>query len=299
VTLPWTRAVLWGGAVSLDSSRWIYRAYRRAFERAGVPVYHVDNQPENRHLIVPGSFVFAFDVWGSNLGPAVDGVDYLTHNFDGEHEMCRTVEPERHVRLQVYTDDALQWDVDWWDPFRGFLRDGRTLFQPWGTDLPAHQFLEPVWNPDARDCCFVGAVWDDGGLGNATTIPALTAALERRGLRFVHLTQVPELANIEAVRRSRFAPALAGEWQVGVNYLPCRVFKNVSYGQLAVTNVRGFTSLFDGGAPAGGADEIVDWALSLDRDTWLEAIADQQRVVRRYTYDDAVAAAARAFDESR
>lgn len=298
MTLPWSRVVLWGGASSQDSFRWIFRAYRRAFERAGIQAHHVDDQAANRHLIVPGTLVFGLDIWGTQLGPAIEGVDYLTHNFDQRHELCQTVEPERHVRLQVYTDDALQWEIDWWDEFRGFMRGGRTLFQPWGTDLPADAFLAPVWNPSARDCCFVGAIWDDRGMGNAGTIPELTAALEARDLRFVHLTQVPELANVEAVRRSRLAPALAGGWQVAANYLPCRVFKNVSYGQLALTNVPGFERLF--GEPRYFSIEgLIHAALDLRENEWLDRIRAQQNVVRRYTYDDSVAAVARAFEEGR
>lgn len=298
MTLPWKRAVVWGGASGLESHRWIHRAYVRAFERAGVEVSHVNDTPAGRPLLQPGTVVIAANIWGDHIGPAVDGVDYVTHNFDQRHELCQTVAPERHLRLQVYTDDALQWDVEWWDAFRGFMRGGRTLFQPWGTDLAPSAFMPPVWNPDARDCCFVGAVWDDRGMGNVATVSELTAALERRGLRFVHLTQVPELANVDAVRRSRIAPALAGGWQVAANYLPCRVFKNVSYGHLAVTNVPGFAELLC--IPtAGGADDVIGYALSLDRDRWVDHVRMQQEVVRRYTYDASVAAIGRAFEETR
>lgn len=296
--VPWRRAVMWGGETGLESHRWIHRAYRRAFERAGCDVHHVNDTAAARSLLTPGTVVVAANIWSEHIGPAAAGVDYVTHNFDQRHELCQTVEPVRLLRLQVYTDDTLQWDIDWWDDFRGFMRGGRTLFQPWGTDLAPQSFMRPVWNPSARDCCFVGAVWDDRGMGNAATVPELETALARHNLRFVHLTQIPELANVEAVRRSRIAPAFAGGWQVAANYLPCRVFKNISYGQLAVTNVPGFARLLNVKTD-GTVSGIVDWALGLGEGSWREAVAWQQQVVRRYTYDDAVAAIARAFEETR
>jgi hypothetical protein len=48
----------------------------------------------------------------------------------------------------------------------------------------------------------------------------------------VNLKFVPDWVNVAAIRRSRIAPAIAGRWQVEHNYLPCRMFKNISYGQL-------------------------------------------------------------------
>lgn len=41
------------------------------------------------------------------------------------------------------------------------------------------------------------------------------------------------------------APAIVGEWQKKVGYIPCRIFKNISYGQLGVTNSRHVYELFD------------------------------------------------------
>jgi hypothetical protein len=32
------------------------------------------------------------------------------------------------------------------------------------------------------------------------------------------------------------APAICTPWQVGAGFIPCRVFKNISYGQYPVTN---------------------------------------------------------------
>lgn len=295
MNLPWRKVVLWGATTSLDSSRHIYRAYHEALRKLGMQVAWVGDEPASREQVGPGCLVFAFDVWGAHIGDAIPGVDYLLHNFDVSHPLIQTVEPEHLVRLQVFTDGVagVQWDT-----FRWWLKEGHVLFQPWGTNLLAEEFLDPVFNAHARECAFVGAVWDDGGLGNAATIPDLEEILGRRGLHFTHLTQVGEQEMVRAIRGSRIAPALAGAWQVQHNYLPCRVFKNVSYGALAVTNVLRFADLMPG-TFGGGVETVVTEALRLRGHHYLELVREQQRAIANYTYRDSLEAVARAFEEAR
>lgn len=297
---PYRKIVLWGATQSLDSTRHIYRAYHDTLAKLGIPVVWVADAPASREAIGAGDLVFAMDIWGAHIGPAIADVDYVLHNFTPDHELSQTIDERRLLRLQVYTDDALQWEHETWDACRLFHRGGRTLFQPWGTDLLAEEFYDPVFNLGAEECCFVGAIWDDNGLGNAQMIPELTAALERRRLTFTHLTQVSDEANIAAVRRSRIAPAIAGGWQVSKNYMPCRVFKNVSYGQLAVTNVPRFHDLFGDSFVWGDTlDEIVGAAIDLTGRSYVERVREQQAVVARYTYRESLSSIARALEEGR
>lgn len=296
------KVVLWGATQSLDSTRHIYRAYHDTLAKLGIPHVWVADAPVSREAIGERDLVFAMDIWGAHIGEAIAGADYVLHNFVPDHPLSQTIDEQHLLRLQVYTDDALQWEHDTWDTCRLYHGGGRTLFQPWGTDLLAEEFYDPVFNLSAEECCFVGAIWDDNGLGNAQMIPELETALTRRRLQFTHLTQVSDAANIAAVRRSRIAPAIAGPWQVENNYLPCRVFKNVSYGQLAVTNVERFRDIFGAesvGKPDCTIDELVGAALDMTGRAYIERVRAQQAVVARYTYRESLAAIDRALEEGR
>lgn len=296
----YSQVILWGGQGSLDSTRHIFQAYARTLAKLGVPCKWLAGGAHERDEITAGSLVFTMDIWGAHIGAAIPGVDYVLHNFTPEHELSQTIDERNLLRLQVYTDDALQWEHEVWDVCRFYHRGGRTLFQPWGTDLLAEEFYEPIFNAGAEDCCFVGAVWDDRGLGNAAIVPRVAAALERRKLSFVHLTQISDADMVAAIRRSRLAPAIAGEWQAERSYLPCRVFKNVSYGQLAVTNVPRFKDLFGDACVWGDTvEELIAAALELPARQWLERVRAQQAVVRRYTYRESLAAIGRALEEGR
>ncbi len=223
------------------------------------------------------------------------------HNFSADHRVMAQVEPERLLRLQVWTTDAqgVEWDV-----CRQYDREARILFQPWGTNLLAEEFMEPIFNPQSREVCFVGAVWGErsetGELGNEAVIGELKQACVQVGLTFVHKTHVSDAELVETTRAARLAPSFQGGWQVKHGYLACRSFKNPSYGVLTVSNNPFFRRIF-GGAFLDGETvaELLGNALSLKRADYLDAVRAQQRTVRRYTFRESFQAIERALEEGR
>lgn len=301
------RLVTWGGLDSLDSFRHIMRAYHETAKKLEIDTIWVDDiDPAAQDALRPGDTVIAADVTGRHL-PYREDVNYCLHNFDGGSDLCRALEqtPERLLRLQVWTIEA---NGEEWDACREFNRDARTLFQPWGTDLLAEEFLPPVFNPDSRDITFVGAVWSDQyegvELGNEAVIGELRDHCVRRSYTFRHLTQIPVDQLVAETRGARLAPAFAGAWQVEKNYLPCRAFKTAAYGALSfgdvplMENLLGAGSIVDDpwGATVAGT---MDAALRLNRAVYTNLVREQQRVVARYTYRQNIEAIARAFEEIR
>ena len=290
------RLVLWGGLENLDSLRHIQRHYHNTARKMGLRTVWLRNEPASRNELQPGDVVFTADVIGFNIGQAVPDVNYVIHNFDGSHELCQTVEPHRLLRLQVYTNDAFGEE---WGPFRRYHRESQILFQPWGTDLLPEEFDDPVFNATSNEVVFVGAVWSDvhdgKELGNKAMIAELKVLCRDNRLTFTHLTHVSDEENWQAVRRARLAPAFTGPWQAEHNYLPCRLFKNVSYGQLGVTNVPALAERV--GCPAGTVAEQFDWAMSVRRGDIQELVREQQRFVAYFSYRDSINAINRALTE--
>lgn len=301
MTFPFTRVVVWGGRQDLHSHSHIHRHFFRAAQALRLRAVWVEDEPAARDALEPGTLVIAADIWAKHIAPAEPHVSYVLHNFDGSHPLCRELEqtPERLLRLQVWSNDALG---EPWGVGRSYFREGRTLFQPWGTDLLPDEFLAPVANRGATDAVFVGAIWSElssqGELGNEGAIDQLRSALAAQGLGFRHLTHISDAENVDAVRSARLAPAFAGAWQVSRNYFPCRVFKNVSYGQLAMTNVPGLQELFRGcGLVATTIEPMIAEALALTDTDYMDLIREQQRIVSHYTYRASFDSFARVFGE--
>lgn len=293
------RVVLWGLTEGYDSFRHIHRHFAHALERIGKEYAWVEDLEENREELRAGDLVFAVDIASHNLGLPVGGASYVLHNFSAGHPVWHGIDHANMLRLQVYTSAADVYGVEW-APARRYDREARTLFQPWGTDLLADEFHAPVFNAASREVPFVGTIWEGDGQGNLDAITELRAIVAAHRLNWRHLVHVSDHANLAAVRAARIAPAVAGRWQVEQDYLPCRVFKNVSYGALAVTNVPKFRELFgDSFAGRGSIGQIVTDVLALSESDYLELVAAQQEVVADYTYRESLAAIDRALEEGR
>lgn len=296
------RLVVWGGFdADKASHRWIQRGFLNAARKMGIPAAGVNDEPASANALTPGSTVIAADIWSKYL-PYLSGVDYVLHNFDGGSELCQALErtPERLLRLQVFTNDAN--GDQWWDHYRVFNREARTLFQPWGSDLFPEEFLEPTFNHQSRDVVFVGAIWSDQyqgtELGNVEMIETLKRLCARHRLTFRHLTHIPDTQMIAETRAARLAPAFAGNWQVEHGYLPCRVFKTPAYGALAVSNVPEVQRLFESSMlKSSDITVLLEDALSIRRGPYLNLVREQQRIVSRYTYRSSLEAIDRALQE--
>lgn len=292
------RLVFWGLTDGHDSFRHIWRHYKYASERLGKETLWVEDTHYSRQeLLESGDLVFAVDIASYKLGQAVPGVDYILHNFGPAHPIWEDLPQERFLRLQVYTNACEPRGVRW-GPVRRYDAAERTLYQPWGTDLLADEFREPVFNPRSTEVPFVGSVWDGDGQGNMQAIGELREIVDAHRLVFRHYKHIDDEENVAVVRAARLAPAITGSWQVEQDYLPCRVFKNVSYGALALTQVPKFRDLFkECFTSFGSVGQIITDALALNETEYLELVRAQQEVVKQYTYKESLEAIERALEE--
>jgi hypothetical protein len=165
----------------------------------------------------------------------------------------------------------------------------RTLYERWGTDLLFEEFKPPVFNTNSF-VFWIGSIWNNAANeGNIEEINELKRVLADNKLKFLHLRFIPDFLNRFFIRRSRVAPAIAGRWQVESNYPPCRMFKNISYGQLGITNVTKFKDLL-GDSFVGGNSvrEIIEKALSLSKTDYTKMVVAQQMAIKNYTYKNAI-----------
>lgn len=51
--------------------------------------------------------------------------------------------------------------------------------------------------------------------------------------------------NENLIKKSIIAPTLQSDWQIENKYIPCRIFKNISYGKMGIVNNPAINELFD------------------------------------------------------
>lgn len=289
------RLIAWGGTHGLEAHRHVHHHFVRAAQKMGWKAQLVPDHPDSRLYLRPGCMVIAADLYANHIGEAIPGVDYVIHNFNSDHPLVQTARPENLLRLQVWTDDSFGTR---WSDFRSYDQESRILFQPWGTDLFSEEFMEPSFNLYTNEVTFVGAIWSEVNngveLGNLEMIETLKLLCADNGLKFRPLTQISDTQAKAAIRSARLAPSFAGGWQVEHNYLPCRVFKNISYGALGFTNVPAFKPFL--GLPALDMNEMFEWAFKLRMNQYKEEVRRQQRKISHYSFRESLISIGRALD---
>lgn len=132
----------------------------------------------------------------------------------------------------------------------------------WATDLtpPEIQLMKAGAKPlnrESRVINYVGTYWRV----NEVEINQFAQACRENQIQLIHVGAgqenekytwmghkcvVSPEENVRLVRESYFAPAIVGSHHLTEGYVPCRIFKNVSYGQFGVTNSEKVNKLFEG-----------------------------------------------------
>lgn len=280
----YNKFVIWGLRSVNDTYRYIHNHFYTTLKKLKTKVVWVDDEKKNDGIIEKNDMVISVNIAGHNL-PLKKDVYYCLHNFDEIGDRHSKLEPSKNIRLQVYTN-AAEKSEEKWDKVTLFDQKTRTLYQPWGTNLLPWEFKKPVFSSKSPFVFWIGSVWNNRlNQGNIKEIRMLKNILSKEKLEFIHFKNIPDFLNIFFVRMSRIAPAIAGQWQVDNNYLPCRMFKNISYGQLGISNVKKFNDLF-GESSIKGNDirELIENSLKLNPNKYKEMILGQQKIVKKHTY---------------
>ena len=122
---------------------------------------------------------------------------------------------------------------------------------PWATDLLPDEIDKNIElvkrgiTPDKNIVWFVGMhhhTWD--GVRDFCTKNGIE--YKQCGGFVDNNNNVDSQTNCELIQKSLVAPAVQSNWQVTHGYIPCRIFKNISYGKMGMTNSPEVYNLFSG-----------------------------------------------------
>jgi hypothetical protein len=278
----YNKFIIWGLRSKAHTHRYIHSHFYTTLKKLGTSVVWVDDEKIYKDIIEKNDIVISVNVAGYNL-PLKKDVYYCLHNFD--NTIYNKIRPSHNIRLQVYTNDAENLGEKW-DKVTIFDKQNRTLYQPWGTNLLPNEFKDVVFHTRIPFVFWIGSIWNNElNQGNTRELKSLKNILKKYNIQLIHLQNIPDWLHIVLVRSSRIAPAISGQWQVDHNYLPCRMFKNISYGQLGISNVKKFSDLFEECSIKGNnIEELIEKSLRLDPKKHKEIVLKQQEVTKKHTY---------------
>jgi hypothetical protein len=252
------QVVIWGHKLHSHTHSYIHNGFYIGFNKAGFKTYHFDDNDDVRnHDFSNTLFITEHQV--NKRIPLRQDCLYLTHYIDeGDYN---GIPKENIIMLKVSLRDFMECDKNKNIKYSELkygqkyeyhaIDDGyNCLYMYWATDL-----LPEEIDTNIREMNTIKVQPEINFIGSVTNkwVEFYNICVQK-GVRFNHFGATFNIHsernmsitdNMNLTKRSLIAPALQTDYHLHTNYIPCRIFKNISYGKMGITNNRIVNELFD------------------------------------------------------
>jgi len=301
------KVIIWGHELHNHTHSYIHNAFYITFKHLEYKTYWYNedgenNYPENGILDNFENSLFIVHGLESKNLPLNNTSIYISHNvewFGNEFKI-----PKNHLlknktdgipcsnilSMQVLTTPSKQFKS--YKNINHHKYTDDCIFLPWATDLLPHEIdmnIENLNNIRSKNISnFIGMPIDPWYIFHQEC--------KKNGIQYKnyggtfdkdsHINKSVK-ENMELIQESIIAPALQEPWQLKNEYIPCRIFKNISYGKMGITNNKAVNELFNNKLIySEDIDELVKQGLEFEkRDDKLDIIRELMIEVRdNHTY---------------
>lgn len=233
--------IVWGHEHYSHTHSYIHYGYFKAAQSLGWDVEWLKNTKENAlNLGNTDEFLFFTESIVDSFIPINSKSFYVLHNCD--LKKYESIHVKNKLIIQVFTKDVYSRKIKQVknNLFEYWQEDINTLYMPWATDILPDEINENIKNLGRENngkVVFLGSSWG-GYHGNMNELTALSNGCRNNNLELVLTTsqKINQEESIKILQDAFITPSIVGTWQKEVGYIPCRIFKTISYGQLGVTN---------------------------------------------------------------
>ena len=243
------KVVIWGHKLHSHTHSYVHAAFFNAFKNLGYDTYWFDDYDDITNFDFSHTLFLTEGQVDANT-PMRNDCFYILHNCSST-KYLKFINCGKAITLQVFTYDCITCCVDiiQKDEYIYESMKGHIIFMPWATDILPYQIEENKKNikniKKENTIYYVGSIC--GGIfGNIDQIFPFNDACKEYNIDFINLKNINFKDHVDCIQKSFCAPSIVGRWQQQVGYIPCRVLKNVSYGQYPVTNSREINNFFHG-----------------------------------------------------
>ena len=247
--MSFKKVIIWGHKLHSHTHSYIHNGFYIGFKHLGYDTYWYDNSDNIDGVDFSGSLFLTEGQVDSKI-PLRNDCYYILHNVDERKYQTSVVDRNKVLIIQVYTKDCTKRGDPEIKPFFHYSKSKNqntynVLYFPWATDLLSHEIESNIQNIETliteERVCFVG-------FGTSSLKP-VEKFCSKHDLEFMlcggFSNNVDTETNQAYISQSLMAPAIQSEWQVQNGYIPCRIFKNISYGKMGLTNSETVYRLFD------------------------------------------------------
>ena len=266
-----------------DTFGYIHAAFCKAFQFMGYDVLHMDKDDDVSNISFENAIFFTHGPVDKNI-PLIKTAKYILHQCD--EEKYQNVD---YIKYQVYTsgkENCYGFSGKKMDEYVYYNEKTKDLFMPWATELLPIEIEEEFKYNNNKRCIFVGTRCQ-GYHGNLSEWSALQSSCYQYGYNFEHYPPFSFSMedNRRVINQSEIAPAILGRWQNINEMVPCRVFKNISYGKLGITNSATAYHLLEGNAIFNEPHLLLEEYLNTDRKKQKKMFENSVKIIKdNHTY---------------
>ena len=248
------KVIIWGLRDTGHTHSFIHAAFFKAFKHMGYETHWFNTQEEANAKCIDlyNSFYLFIDLVDSGimqLPPLDNSCFYFCHHLDKQKQ--RIVDAVAINNVVSWSVNVKQFKAQYNFTHNLFDEKENVMFFSWGTDLLPHEIQK---NIDMLDLLPKpqNTIFHVGSLTNGWEVPYVEYMqhMKKYDIEFQHFGPhspyglLTEEQNQELIKNSFAAPALQFKWQVDNEYIPCRIFKSISYGKMGITNSKAVHDLF-------------------------------------------------------
>ena len=244
--LPFNKVIIWGHKLHSHTHSYIHYAFYRTFKHLGYDIYWLDNNDNVSNFDFTNS-LFLTEGQVDQKMPQRNDCRYILHNCNDVNYKA-LYDNGNAIKLEVYTHACLKKNTKKIDNCCYIDLEKKCIYMPWATDLLPHEIDEikkQVPGIQKENAVYFIGSYMSGVFDNTRQWRPFKDACKKNNIAFIERHASPE-ENITLIQKSFMAPAIQGKWQCEVGYIPCRIFKNISYGQFGITNSKTVYDLFKG-----------------------------------------------------
>jgi len=257
------------------SHSYIHAGYFKAFEYLGYETHWILDIRELGNIDFEGTLFFTENnaktnsmSWKESI-PIRDDCYYVLHHIDNsEFSECK------YINLCNYLHEPLKYNESYNYPIQKGSPHGtrplhkvdkikdyvyhdiinKSIYQPWATNLLPNEINDDIipFDINKKEINFIGSIWSENinqilpmfnelknrkiSLNIYGWMPFNDIPLNFPNINHIMHTGISESDAQNLIESSLIYPDVRGELHKNVGYIPCRLFKNISYGCIPVTN---------------------------------------------------------------
>ncbi len=247
------KVIIWGHKLHSHTHSYIHGSFYKTFKYLNYDTYWFDDNDNITDFDFTNSLFLTEGQVDKNI-PILSNSYYILHNINNRQKY-QPIPKKNILMIQVYTNSIFKYNPIKINEYIYYLNDGINycLFFPWATDLLPFEIdlnINNLLNNTTNNTTNNNTNNNINNINEDKTVNFIGMSLnvwdkvgeycKKHNIKYNiyggFSNNIDYQENMKLIQQSYIAPAVQNEWQVTNGYIPCRIFKNISYGKMGMTN---------------------------------------------------------------